>query len=529
MYAPLHEVTVYFNGAMLLHEASIKLAAGETKVTIKGVSIKMDATTLHAFATDNVTILNIFPSTENQEQSVEKPSPKLKMYLDSMESTAFQIQLLNLTIKDLETEKKILEAGPNVSYNGVAINSVEYEKWMKYQEEKRTSINNQMIKLLFKKTALELVNQKVAAIYYDLFSKTNVIQTQDLIVVLNSPKELTTKLSFSYLVSTAGWQPYYDVFIKELDEPLLLNFKGKLFNNSGLNWMNVPLTLSSADPYLSADKPEYTKWTISDYNNSWNPAIYKASYNEPAQINSNGFLFGNQDKIAQKVKRDNYNIKYSLISVPEITQQYFIKNNYSILADSKPYEIAIQATNIKAFYEYYTFPQSNNNAYLIAGIAEWESLSLIDGPASIYIRNAYVGTSALHINSLDDTLKLSLGIDNKISCTRVKLKEESKSAFLGSTQTHSFVYELNIKNNNNAGVWVELNDQLPVSDISDFEIGITNLSGAEKEEATGKITWKIFLASGESKKLTLAYFIKHPKNKKLIANPGRKVMYAPRF
>jgi Domain of unknown function (DUF4139) len=54
-------------------------------------------------------------------------------------------------------------------------------------------------------------------------------------------------------------------------------------------------------------------------------------------------------------------------------------------------------------------------------------------------------------------------------------------------------------------------DQLPISSKGDIEVAMLEISGASLEKNTGKLTWNLNLAPGESKTILLGYSIKSPK------------------
>jgi len=73
-----------------------------------------------------------------------------------------------------------------------------------------------------------------------------------------------------------------------------------------------------------------------------------------------------------------------------------------------------------------------------------------------------------------------------------------------------------------------LEDQLPISSDGEIEVAMLEISGAELEKNTGKLSWNIKLAPGESKTITLGYSIKTPKSMK-VSNIKYRVISSPSF
>jgi len=60
-----------------------------------------------------------------------------------------------------------------------------------------------------------------------------------------------------------------------------------------------------------------------------------------------------------------------------------------------------------------------------------------------------------------------------------------------------------------------LTDQIPVSNDKDIIVKPLITKGADLDETTGLLTWKLKLSSNESKSLKLSYSIESNKNKPL--------------
>jgi uncharacterized protein (TIGR02231 family) len=154
----------------------------------------------------------------------------------------------------------------------------------------------------------------------------------------------------------------------------------------------------------------------------------------------------------------------------------------------------------------------DKDAFLLARINRWDSLSLMPGNANIIMDNVYIGKSFLNPNTTEDTLNLSLGRDKRIAINR-ELKKEFKSVKRGDTKTEVFTYEISLKNNKKQAVEIDMKDQYPISRVKEVEVTLTDNGNAEVDSETGMLDWKVKLQPGESKKIRFTYQIKYPKDK----------------
>ncbi|MFC5626388.1 DUF4139 domain-containing protein [Algoriphagus winogradskyi] len=194
----------------------------------------------------------------------------------------------------------------------------------------------------------------------------------------------------------------------------------------------------------------------------------------------------------------------------EVAEPYSIKSNgEKTLVDLKNYEV-------DAAYSYSVVPKLDNDAFLIAEIADWSQYSLLEGESNLYFEDGFVGRSILNGSSLQDTLEISMGRDRSIVIQREKNDEFSKKRAIGSNITESREYKITVKNNKSQPVTINVEDQIPVSVNSDITVEALGLSGGKLDPNTGLVTWTITLQPGAQQELKLQYEVKYPKREKVI-------------
>ncbi|PZX54673.1 uncharacterized protein (TIGR02231 family) [Algoriphagus ratkowskyi] len=194
----------------------------------------------------------------------------------------------------------------------------------------------------------------------------------------------------------------------------------------------------------------------------------------------------------------------------EVAEPYSIKSNGErTLVDLKNFQV-------DASYRYSVVPKLDDDAFLIAEIADWSKYSLLQGESNLYFEDGFVGRSILDGSSLQDTLEISMGRDRSIVIKREKNDEFSKKRAIGSNTTESREYKITVKNNKSQAVTINVEDQIPVSVNSDITVEALALSGGKLDSQTGKVTWTITLAPGAQEMLSLQYEVKYPKKEKVM-------------
>lgn len=212
----------------------------------------------------------------------------------------------------------------------------------------------------------------------------------------------------------------------------------------------------------------------------------------------------------------------SSTSIPttQITKQttvdYEIKIPYTINSDNKNYTVDMDVLSLDAFYQYYTVPKVDKTAFLIAQITDWEKFNLLEGEATIFFEDTYVGKSLLDTRYATDTLKISLGKDKNVSINREKIKNYTTKQLIGSKKEEFRAWKTVVKNNKNQPINIMVLDQVPVSTNEEIELKIKELSNAKHTVETGALEWVFKLDSSAKKELEIIYSVKYPKNRNLI-------------
>jgi uncharacterized protein (TIGR02231 family) len=204
---------------------------------------------------------------------------------------------------------------------------------------------------------------------------------------------------------------------------------------------------------------------------------------------------------------------YTEVRAGATTAEFVIQIPQTIKSGEKPQQVSVQSSELPAIYSHFAIPKLDLEAFLTARITDWEKLNLLPGVARIFFEGTYVTEAYLDPALTDDTLSLSLGRDPKVVISRELLKDFSKSRTIGLNREKTIAWEIKVKNTKSTPARITLEDQVPISMDKDIIVKVEDISGAAHNLETGKLTWDLQLAPGESKTLRLVFTVKHPKNK----------------
>ncbi len=187
---------------------------------------------------------------------------------------------------------------------------------------------------------------------------------------------------------------------------------------------------------------------------------------------------------------------------------------YNVPSDGKRYIVNIKEEQLPAYYEYYCAPKLDTDAFLTAQVTGWEALNLLDGEASLFFEGTYLGKSYLSVQSVEDTLDLSLGRDNSIVVKRTRQKLNTKNKFLSNKRVDTRAWDIEVRNKKKLPINIIIEDQIPVAITEEIEVEYETKE-AKYDKDKGMLSWKFELAPSSSKKLNFKYTVKYPKKKQI--------------
>lgn len=195
--------------------------------------------------------------------------------------------------------------------------------------------------------------------------------------------------------------------------------------------------------------------------------------------------------------------------------EFEIGHPLTILSDNKPVSCQIGKYKLPTTYAYKGVPKIDKNAFLVADVTGWNELNLIQGEATVFFDNSYVGKTILNPDQQSDTLHLAMGRDNGIHIERKLIKNNTSRRLLGSSRVQTMNWEISLRNARAEQVVISIYDQLPVSRNSSITVTPQELSGGQLDKLNGQVVWKLKLVPGEVKKLSLGYQVKYDKYRRL--------------
>lgn len=276
------DVTVYLDGAEIKRSAKVKLSSGTSEFIFKDLSPYIEESSIQVSGLKTTSVLSI--NYANNFLSEHKHNDSISHLQSELENLNSKIENQRNIIAGYNEELSLIKSNQHL---GNETEVVSLEKLKAFASYYRTRTTELKIAINTANKAIKTYTEKHEAIKNQLaeFNVEKQIQTGEIKLKLNSEIPSNLDLKLSYNIKNAGWFPIYDLKAEKIDRPLNLEYKAHVFQNSGCDWSNVNLVLSTGDPNTNNEKPivnpKYLNFisTYSNYKSHRATRSYNYKYN----------------------------------------------------------------------------------------------------------------------------------------------------------------------------------------------------------------------------------------------------------
>ena len=252
------EATVFTEGAQVTREGKALLKNGKTKLILNGLSPHVDSKSIKVKSKGDLKIISVNHSLNYLERL------KLNKKVDSLQSIIndydAELDRRSARLSILAEQQSLLNANKHLGGdNSVSLDQL--ENAIGFYEKTLTSILNEEIQIKQKIKEIKEIRTRLKKEIAEV-KKNEVLPTSDVEIRIETKRQNQAEFTITYLVSNAGWFPTYDVRVKNISEPLVLSYKADVYQNTGVDWNNVKLKFSNANPNKSGVAPELNPWHL---------------------------------------------------------------------------------------------------------------------------------------------------------------------------------------------------------------------------------------------------------------------------
>ena len=331
------------------------------------------------------------------------------------------------------------------------------------------------------------------------------------------------ELALSYAVPGASWSPSYDARVLSSEHAVALSYFGVVRQNTGEEWKEVMLTLSTARPSLGGAAPGLSVWNLDVYN----PMLlrqqaenerrdeYKKARREMAPAAAlGGVNMQSLTSNAPAPEEKDAEMAATTMETGATSASFKIATTSTVPSDNTPQRVPITSAKLNANPEYLTVPKRLAAAFLTAKVFNTSEFPLLGGAMNVFLDGSFVATSALRTVMPGEKFDLALGADEGISVKHKRVARFAEDTGLtNSGKRITYEYLITIQNNKRTAERVIVADQVPLSRNEKITVKLLSPDAKDvKPTDEGTLKWTLDLKPGEKRELTVKFSVDYDKD-----------------
>lgn len=515
-------VTVYPDSARITRTAMLNLTAGETKIILPGLPLQMDATSLRVSgsSTNPVSLGSVQLAEQLSSEAVQVKEQQL-------EEEIRRWQEKRQEVADAKTRAEqqlafIRATGmqqPSKDNPAPGSTALPLTQWQQAWQTLETATAEAQTKVRAADKTLQEFDRGLAKLQEQLeqiATGETSNRTASLYVKAAQASDLT--LSLSYQIPAAHWSPVYEAELDSNTGKLQFKTQAAIQQNTGEDWSNVKVNLSTLRPTASASLPELNSWVISLYQAPVVPEIAADTMrsmvaNEAMPAAAAPMPTIAKERPAMKILEEN-----SALVTGSYNAEYQVPSTLTLASGSDTRRVTLESQTLDAKLQLSSAPRLDPRAILTTEATYQGQAPLIPGTIALYRDGNFIGNSQLAELKTGEPMKLAFGEDDRVKIRFQPTPEKTtQPGLLSSRKRLDYSYQVTIQNEHADTRSIKLYDMIPVANTSDISVTLTGdiPSSKDVENKKGVNTWVRELAAGAKVELNYGYSISYPQDQSL--------------
>jgi len=505
--APVTSVVLYPGTATVVRTAQV--AAGATEVVIDGLPANFNTQTLRVQGGAGVRVGEVITADAAGTGAINPAEAELQARIQALQD---QKALLEAESKSAEIVKGYLErynGGAGAEQPGAKLDAKALAGVIDTIGRGASDALVRMQKLAVQQRE---IGKKIEALQRDLAkAQSGAKDTRAVTVRLAAGKGGT--LSVSYQLSNAGWKPGYRAGLDSAASTVDLERLATIAQNTGEDWSNIKLTLSTSQPRQSPTGREPQPWLL-----SWQPPrppmqegiSMRMAPPAPAPA---AFALNKVEVTGSRIAED-----MMVETQGAFATEFEVPGRISLASGGKEVSVVLSKLTLAAKQHVRVTPRLERFGVVMAEADRPEGVWPA-GNMQLFRDGSYIGATSW---SMQDSGKavFSFGRDDllKVSLDPVAGMSGSKGLFGGKSSKHT-ADVFTLINLHRAPVEVLVLEATPVAASEEIKIQASfqprpNVESWEQKR--GVVAWKKSLAANETARINVEYQIDYPKEGMLI-------------
>ncbi len=262
--ADIRAVTVFLEGAQVSRNTSVALEPGTTVLSLSGIAPEIKEQSIQVSITAPAKIMSVSFNVNYLDEL--QNSEKVRRLVDEQKRLKTFVDHEMVLQSVYHEEEEILKTNKSIGGTRDGVEITELKTAMNYFRERLLEINKNLEESRRREEEYrESLGRTEAQLKALKAMKPQ--PSGEIVVKVTSPAKTSAQLQIQYLVDKARWYPSYDIRAVDVRSPISVTYKANISQQSGEDWKNVSLTVSSANPFVEGARPTVTPWILG-FNNT---------------------------------------------------------------------------------------------------------------------------------------------------------------------------------------------------------------------------------------------------------------------
>uniref|UniRef100_UPI00356384E8 DUF4139 domain-containing protein n=1 Tax=Pontiella sp. TaxID=2837462 RepID=UPI00356384E8 len=299
--------------------------------------------------------------------------------------------------------------------------------------------------------------------------------------------------------------------------------------NTGEDWSDVALKLSTANPGLGGRHPEMDPWRINmaspvskgsgvfSFSAKSARSLSEFSDREASDFYGDALM---EDAVFEPAAAPIQQ-RSSRVTAKGASVVFEVKGSSDIESDNVEHRVAVTSVALPSAFRYSSIPKLSPYAYLKANAENSGAHPFLEGKANVFLDGNFVATTRMELVAPGEEFWVFLGADESMKVEHKLIRKyESKEGLTGKTTRHTYEYLLTVKNTHRVPEEVMVWDQLPISGSEGLKVKLVEPKYSEDTDALKiddekRISWFRTLNPGEEWAIPFSFHVEAPRDREI--------------
>ncbi|MBM9498792.1 mucoidy inhibitor MuiA family protein [Leptospira sp. 201903071] len=509
----VQDVTLYESSAGVLRSGKIQLEPGVNELLIRNLPVQIQDESLvasvdasGASVVGSSTWIETGAIIHNEEAlDLQKRIRALEKEIEAYEGKDSNLKNLKKILTD--TRLKIAElVSKNLFYKK---NEAESKKWFLSLNNNRQAIQialnsnqevNRSIKDLRKK--LSDLRDKLSII---LSLSEKAARITKVLVSYNGAEKKEATLNLTYQSGGVSWKPFYSVRM-EGREKIELEYLAEIVQESGEDWNNINLLLSTSSPDVSGRRPRLSSQKLYDQ---------KRQTNKDNLITFQSQSTAGEAGAAPEVETPEANTEPTTGSSEESGSGFLFRYSkpVTLLSRKESKKLSLASFTTEAAFSALYVPSLKRYPLIRGSFKNLSGFPILPGGAAVFRQAGMVGTSSFGYISPGEKAEISFGSENEVRAIYRKESNQTKEGLLSGTKVIEKLIRVELENFGKESRTISFQESIPVSGVESVQVTIdssTTPNYSELRKDSGILEWKVDIKPNQKQEIKLKYKVSFP-------------------